>query len=306
MSGFMRIVLHVGAGLVLFALVVFHTEPGRLAARLSGIQGRWLALALAMSIAANMASAMRWSAIARALALHAPARRLLFMYARGITLNVLLPGATLSGDVLRSVELSALGNPLPRSALSVFLDRLSGLWVLCGLSLAATAAALLLHQLPAGGAAGWYALALAAALVAPLLPWPVPAHAKAQPLPFAALKRAIGRMLGPLHSARTVLLGSVASSLLVQLLSAIAFWACAEAVHIGLGLAAVTAAAAPIFVMAALPIGIAGFGVREAAAAATLGVLGVPADQAVAAAVLYGACAVIQGLLAAPLFALRR
>jgi hypothetical protein len=62
------------------------------------------------------------------------------------------------------------------------------------------------------------------------------------------------------------------------------------------------AAAAPIFIMAALPIGVAGFGVREAAAVAVLGAVGVPGEQAFLVGLLYGLAAVVQGILAAPLF----
>ena len=62
------------------------------------------------------------------------------------------------------------------------------------------------------------------------------------------------------------------------------------------------AAAAPIFIMAALPIGVAGFGAREAAAVVVLGYAGVPSDQAFLVGLLYGLAAVVQGILAAPLF----
>ena len=62
------------------------------------------------------------------------------------------------------------------------------------------------------------------------------------------------------------------------------------------------AAAAPIFIMAALPIGVAGFGTRELAAVIVLGFAGVPSEQATATALLYGIAAVVQGILAAPLF----
>ena len=58
----------------------------------------------------------------------------------------------------------------------------------------------------------------------------------------------------------------------------------------------------PIFIMAALPIGVAGFGAREAAAVAVLGYAGVAPDQAFAVGLLYGLAAVVQGILAAPLF----
>jgi hypothetical protein len=68
---------------------------------------------------------------------------------------------------------------------------------------------------------------------------------------------------------------------------------------------AVLAAAGPIFVMGALPLGVAGFGTREVGAVLALGFFGVPAELATATSLLYGLTAVVQGLLAAPLFLFR-
>ena len=65
------------------------------------------------------------------------------------------------------------------------------------------------------------------------------------------------------------------------------------------------AASAPIFVMAALPLGVAGFGTREIAAVTVLGLAGVPAGVAAATSVLFGLVGVLLGMLAAPLFLAR-
>jgi len=64
------------------------------------------------------------------------------------------------------------------------------------------------------------------------------------------------------------------------------------------------AAAAPIFIMGAMPLGWGGFGARELSAVVVLGAIGVPAEQATVTALLYGVSAVIQGVLSAPLFAI--
>ena len=92
--------------------------------------------------------------------------------------------------------------------------------------------------------------------------------------------------------------------LVVQLLSATALAACAWSLDVEVPHVIMLAASAPIFVMAALPLGIAGFGTRELAAVAVLGLAGVPADLAAGTGLLYGLCGVIQGMLAAPLFLL--
>lgn len=213
------------------------------------------------------------------------------MYFRGMTMNVLLPGATVSGDVLRGYQLARIaGNAGLRAAASVLLDRLSGLWILCAMSLVSLLLAIGRDLLVPGQAVYAYLAGLALALVAPWLP-----------LPLARLDALRRQALG----ARGPLLASAWLSVAVQVCSAAALWAFAFAAGINLSYAVMLAAAAPIFIMGAVPLGWVGFGAREAAAVVVLGAIGVPADQATAAALLYGISAVVQGALAAPLFLLR-
>jgi uncharacterized membrane protein YbhN (UPF0104 family) len=297
-----RVALRIAGGALLLALVVWYAEPAALARQLGAVEQGWFALAVALAIAANLVSASRWAAIARALDLVAPTGRLILMYARGVTTNVLLPGATLSGDLLRSYQLANLGNPFLRSALSVFFDRLSGLWVLCVLSLLAALGLVALHGALAPRGIAWYAAGLVALILAPLLPWPTGLLRGAS----AGFVRRIGERVDALRerlrTARPALLRSVWLSAVVQALSAATLWVCGIAVGVQLSFWLMLAAAAPIFIIAALPLGVAGFGTRELAAVVVLGYAGVPAEQATAASLLFGLCAVVQGLLAAPLF----
>jgi hypothetical protein len=281
--------------------VVWYAEPTGLWAKLRRADPALFALAVAVGIASNVVSAVRWAVIARGLGLSAPTAPLILMYARGITTNILLPGATLSGDLLRSVQLSRLGNPFMPAALSVFLDRFSGLWTLCVLSLLSAAGVLL-----SGGMdrlqLAWYMLGLAALSGAPFVPMRLQRLRCSRLALLSSFADAWERLQARLRQARPALIGSVWQSLAVQLLSAATLWVCAQAVGVSLSYAVMLAAAAPIFIMAAVPIGIAGFGTRELAAVMVLGVAGLPGDQATATALLYGFTTVMQGLLAAPLF----
>jgi uncharacterized membrane protein YbhN (UPF0104 family) len=301
-------VLRVAAGAALLALVVWYADPPVLWAKLSRADPWLVALAVLVSAAANLLSAARWALIARGLGLIAPSARLVLMYARGITTNMLLPGATLSGDLLRSAQLSRLGNSFVRSALSVFLDRFSGLWALCVLSLLAAAGVALWGAAGEGGARiapremSVYLLILAGVAAAPFIPLPFGKLERSSTAWVAALASRWERLRERLRQARPALVASVWQSLGVQLLSACSLWICAMAVGVSLSYPMMLAAAAPIFIMAALPIGVAGFGTRELAAVIVLGLAGVPGDQATAAALLYGLATVIQGVVAAPLF----
>jgi glycosyltransferase 2 family protein len=263
--------LRVVAGAALLVLVVWYVDPRSLLRSLSDVDLALFVAAVGVAILSNLFSALRWGAIARRLGLSSPTKNSLLMYARAITANIMLPGSVVSGDVLRSYQLSRLGNPLATSAWSVFLDRFSGLWILCAMS---ALAALWIGY--------WgYGAILLGAFVLPLLPVPLPRDLK---------------------NGRPILLRSAGYSCVVQLFAAGTLWVCAQSIGLGVSYGLMLAAAAPIFIMAALPIGVAGFGAREAAAVAVLGMAGVPGDQAFTVGLLYGLAAVVQGILAAPLF----
>ena len=140
----------------------------------------WLfALAVLVSIASNILSAMRWAVIARGLALIAPTARLILMYARAITTNMLLPGATLSGDLLRSVQLVAPRQSLRAfRALGVFrpvqraVDPVRVVAVVCGWVVAVGHVDSSRACIPPGRMA-LYLLVLAGIAVAPFIPLPV-------------------------------------------------------------------------------------------------------------------------------------
>ena len=277
----MKIALRVVAGAALLALVIWYVDPRTLARSLAGVNPWLFAAAVGVAILSNVVSALRWRAIARKLGLAISSLTSLLMYARATTANMMLPGSVVSGDVLRSYQLSRVGdNPLAKSAWSVFLDRFSGLWILCAMS-----------ALGAIALGYWeYAAILVAAFVLPLLPVPLPSAGRAREL---ALN---------LRDARPILLYSAWFSCVVQLLAAGTLWVCAQSIGLSVSYGLMLAAAAPIFIMAALPIGVAGFGAREAAAVAVLGVAGVPSEQAFLVGLLYGLAAVVQGILSAPLF----
>jgi len=271
--------------------VLWYADPLAIAMQLSAIEPGFFAAGVAASIVSNVLSAARWAAIARELGLRASLPRAAAMYFRGMTMNVLLPGATVSGDVLRGYQLARIeSNPGLRAGASVVLDRLSGLWILCAMSLASLLFALAADLLVPGRSEVLYIAGLALALAAPWLP-----------LPIARLEGLRRQALG----ARRALVSSLWLSVLVQVFSAAALWAFAFASGVNLSYPVMLAAAAPIFIMGAVPLGWGGFGAREAAAVVVLGAIGVPADQATTAALLYGISAVLQGAAAAPLFLVR-
>jgi len=326
-SRYLRLALRLMAAIALMAAAIWLVGPDRLRRQLIHVDSLWLGCAVIVMAASQWVSVLRWETIARIFGLRVRMRSLALAYAQGMTINVLLPGATLGGDALRSVRLQGLGNPLGVSALTVLLDRLSGLWILCVLSLfsgiglglalswrAGTDADALSLGLPTSAAYlaskplfFVYLLGLALFCALPWLPLrarlqtPVAAAAPGRIAPLAM--RWWNRLcdLHDLALAQRAPLGrSLWSSLLVQVLCALTLWLCAIAAGGSAGYWQVQAVAAPVFVAGALPLSYGGFGARELVALAAFPLVGLPADQGLAASALYGIVGVILGLAAAP------
>jgi uncharacterized membrane protein YbhN (UPF0104 family) len=330
-TGFARLILRLAVAFALLGLAIWLVGFARLRQQLLQVNQAWLAAAVLSAALAQWMSIYRWETIARIFGLHVQTRALAIAYAQGMTLNVLLPGATLGGDALRSVRLQSLGNPLGVSALTVLLDRLSGLWVLCVLSLLTAlgmAIAAVLRVGPAASAlAGDASLPLAlpgiaqalgtrgvlAAYIAGLgllcaIPWlPLRPRASSQPGETGLVRRLWCRLcqLHDLAIAERRPLGrSLWSSVLVQLLCAVTLWLCAVAAGGPVGYWQVQVVAAPVFIAGALPLSYGGFGARELMALVAFPLAGMSSDLGLAASALYGIVAVILGLLAVPSFAL--
>jgi len=290
-------------GLGLAALVVLVVGPAPLLERLQGAKPAWFAGAVAVATLANLLSALRWTQIARALGLAARERDLVVFYFRGVTTNSVLPGAYLGGDVLRALQVHRSGNPFTGSVSSVVIDRLLGLWMQAAVSLVAFAVATLSGQalLPAGLAVA-YVLLLLAILALPALPVGFLARSR-----FRALARAGEAPLRWQHFTRERPPGFfrlAAAAVLVALGSSTVLWLCLVAIGADAPYFAALGLACGVFAGAALPLALAGFGPREVTAVVFLSALAPGAAAAAAASLLYGLAATVQGIAAAPLFAL--
>lgn len=290
-------------GLALLAAVLALADPARVLAQLRQAHPGWLLAGLAAAVASNVVSALRWRALARWLGADLHVGDACRWYFQAIGLNALLPGAVVGGDVYRAVVLRRAGQDTLASSWSVVLDRVSGLWMLCAIGgLGAAACADVLApwlRLPAGV---FIALMLAGTALWLLLPWALPALLRRwcpgwlAPLRTAALRPDFGAQLG----------WQVLASVAVQILSAAALAGGGLALGVQLSPAAWAFAIAPVFLMAALPVSVGGWGTREAAAVAALAPFGVAAPAAVGVGVIYGVYGLAQGALGALAFGLPR
>ena len=288
-------------GGALLVAVIALADPARVLAQLRQAHVGWLLAGLAAAVASNVVSALRWRALARWLGADVSVRDATRWYFQAIGLNALLPGAVLGGDVYRAVVLRRAGQATLASSWSVVLDRVSGLWMLCaigglGAALCADVLAPWL-RLPAGAFA---ALMLAGTALWLATPWTLPALLRRwgvrwlAPLRAAAQRPDFNRQMG----------WQALASAAVQLLSAAALAAGGLALGVQLPLAAWAFAIAPVFLMAALPVSVGGWGTREAATVAALAPFGVAAAAAVGVGVIYGLYALVQGAMGALAFGL--
>ena len=288
-------------GLALLGAVLALADPARVLAQLRQAHPGWLLAGLAAAVASNVVSALRWRALARWLGADVSVRDATRWYFQAIGLNALLPGAVLGGDLYRAVVLRRAGQATLASSWSVVLDRVSGLWMLCaigglGAALCANVLAPWL-RLPAGAFA---ALMLAGTVLWLATPWTLPALLRRwgvrwlAPLRAAAQRPDFNRQMG----------WQALASAAVQLLSAAALAGGGLALGVQLPLAAWAFAIAPVFLMAALPVSVGGWGTREAAAVASLAPFGVAAPAAVGVGVIYGLYQLAQGAMGALAFGL--
>ena len=288
-------------GGALLVAVIALADPARVLAQLRQAHVGWLLAGLAAAVASNVVSALRWRALARWLGADVSVRDASRWYFQAIGLNALLPGAVLGGDLYRAVVLQRAGRDTLASSWSVVLDRVSGLWMLCAIGgLGAALCADVLAPWLRLPASVFTLLMLAGTALWLMLPWVLPALLRyggvrwLAPLRAAAERPDFNRQMG----------WQALASAAVQLLSAAALAGGGLALGVQLPLAAWAFAIAPVFLMAALPVSVGGWGTREAAAVASLAPFGVAAPAAVGVGVIYGLYALVQGAMGALAFGL--
>lgn len=293
------------AGALLAGVLAF-ADPSAVAAALAGADPAWLLPGFVVAILSNVASALRWQALVTWMGGALDRRFALLTYFRAMTLNALLPGAVVGGDLFRALALRRTDMPSLDAGLSVLLDRVSGLWVLLVMAAFALPAARPHFSTALPDLFAWTdGLSLAAGaglLLGPVWLGRVALAATGGRIP-AALARLRARVLRP--GALRQYGFQMAASAVVQILSIFALACGGLALGLELPLPVWLAAAAPIFLMAALPVSVGGWGTREAAAIAVLAAFGVGASQAVGLAVIYGIYGLLQAALGGILFAHR-
>jgi uncharacterized membrane protein YbhN (UPF0104 family) len=280
------------------AFLLYRVDVRSVVATLGGIQPGPLVLALAAYITGQMVSAGKWTMLARALGFRRSYADYAELYFIGMFVNLLGP-ATVGGDLTRGLYLG--GTRRRALALnSVVFDRASGLVVLIVIGSVALVA-FPQYRLPTGlsiltgGVAGTL-----------LLSWWIVPRAVALVLPAGnRLRQFIEEDLAPFWRNR-ILLGKVAAvSAIFHLCEVSVQYTLARALGLDVPFSYCLIFHPAVSLLAAVPISVAGLGVREGGYVFFLGLVGIPQATALALGLLWFAITVMGALPGGILLMLR-
>ena len=262
----------------------------------------WWALGLVTGLLVQVVAGIRWADLARPLGFDFPRRFFVLRFFEGMFFNLCLP-SSIGGDVVKAYR---VGETTPRRLLagcSVVADRLTGLSALAVLGGTALAARKYSLGLPAtlAVAAALLAAALTVFLVGvsfldrliAVLPAPHPARG------FLA-------QLLPYQQQPSLIATAVAWSFIVQMGGAVAVALSGRALGVDQPLSLWFSVVPLVALAMVLPISIGGFGVRENAMSYLLAEQGVPGEQGVAIALLWGLSTVLTGMVGGALLLIDR
>lgn len=251
-------------------------------ARLQSANPYWLALAWVLLSLQLIGSAMRWRLTSNQLSLPLTTTTAIGQYYVSMLCNLTLPGGML-GDAGRAWHHRTQAG-LGRSAAAVVLDRMAG-----QVAMISTLAIGLAWQLRATlhSQTGSWLAGMAAVVLAILVGYHLPRP--------AWLKRLM-EWFRLAWFAPGIWQRQLALTLFILACSLTAFYACAQAVGAPLNAASALLVLPATLLVMVLPVSVAGWGLREAAAALIWPMVGITSDAAVAASVAYGIMATLSAL----------
>ena len=252
----------------------------RVAGRLGRMDPRWVCVALAISLLQVTVSAWRWRFTARRLGISLPFGDALREYYLAVFLNQTIPGGIV-GDVSRAWRHARLQTDTQGAAgaavRAVVLERASGQVVMTVVAVGSLAA------MPTASEAMWWVVVGGAVLAVGL--WLVTRSLDASSRSWLGLfwsdaRRALlSREAAPVQlMTSAVVVASYVGTYLVS----------ARAIGIETPFLALAPLVAPVLVTMLIPVTIAGWGIREGAAALVWGGIGLTAIDGVAISLSYG------------------
>ncbi|MDO9599229.1 MAG: lysylphosphatidylglycerol synthase transmembrane domain-containing protein [Azoarcus sp.] len=283
-----RVLLRLAFSAGLLALLLWWLKPDAVFAALGPLSPGWVLPALALGVPQVFVSAWRWRLTAACLGLALPLGVAFREYYLASFLNQVLPGGV-GGDLTRAWRHAGAvdGGRAPWHA--VLIERASGQLAL----------------LLVGGAALALSPALRVGMVDAIAALPLPSGVWALGglavglLAFRRLRPALAVLWRDARLAlfaRTVLPLQLLGSLALVASYIAVYFCCARAIGIGRPAAELLPLIPPVLLAMAIPLSVAGWGVREGAAALVWLLAGLPPAEGVAISVVYGVVVLVSSL----------
>lgn len=284
----LRVLLQFALGAGMLALLWWWLEPDEVLAAPGPLSPGWLLPALALGVPQVWLSAWRWRLTAARLGLELRPRLAFREYYLASFLNQVLPGG-IAGDLTRAWRHAGAGGRGRAPWHAVLIERASGQLVL---ALVAGSALTLSPALRTAATDGLAALALPSGV------WLVGGLAigmlvtpRLRPA-LAVLRRDARQAL----FARGVLPLQLLGSLILVASYITVYLCCARALGVSLPAADLLPLIPPVLLAMALPLSVAGWGMREGAAALVWLLAGLPPAQGVAISMVYGLVVFVSSL----------
>ena len=283
--------LAISAGLLGWLLA--YVDRGALYAQLAGASSGWLLAGFLVKSLAVPSEPLRWRSVAALGGIRFSRLDALRLTMSSIFLGQALPGAV-GGDIVRGWLTVRLGFPITSTVLALVVDRVAAMLGMVVLVLAGLPH--LLNQAPAGTAPviGIAVMAIIAGSVALFFADRLPIPRRLHHPRLLTLQGLITQMRQALRANYGV--AALGWSLLVHACTVIAAGLFARALGVSLSPLDCLAVIPFGMIASALPVSLAGWGVREGAMVAGFAILGLPADGAIAISLLIGASVLLISL----------
>ena len=301
MKGFFAFALKIGISGLLLYLAFRSTDLTALLERIRQIDAIWAGAALALTIIQIALVAIRWHRIAALSGVTLNLRdagRLTFI---GAFFNQTLP-STVGGDAVRAWLLARLSGSWKNATFSVLADRAVGLFWLALLVTVCLPWSLqtidnslgraTLFSISLAGVGGVIALFLVIRVMGNiLLRWRLTRHLVQL---MIVLRRAL------IATRDSVLIGAI--SIVVHTLTVFTAWLIASSIGATISFGTAFILIPPVILLSAVPISVAGWGVRESAMIAAFSYAGLSPNDGLAISILLGACLFVASAIGGPVW----
>ncbi len=295
MKRWLSLLVKIGVSVGILAVIAAKTDVPKIGALLMSVSGGTIGIVLFLSLVQTVVVAYRWVLVMRGLDAAVelwPALQAVYV---SLALNQCMP-SYVGGDAYRVYWLYREGNRLARAARGVMIDRISA--VIALVVMMAAGLPLVFARFADPAARHGLLAVLACGLLGTVAFFGCDVVPKAWGRvrvvrEMAELSAAARRLL--LTGSNGLVIGPLA--IVVHVLTATVMFAFASSLGLQLTLLDCVLLTPPITLLAAVPVSIAGWGVREGVMVGALSLVGIGTEPALALSVLLGVAALANGLV---------